>query len=697
MRGVNIDPRNPTSIITDYSTVKPLHSVRYVFDVSMERGSTNLADAYALYDPILSGFAECGIVQIIVLNHETWGEGRGFNWEHMDLSMWQSYAEGLSKMAARIAQHVYWELGVSPSQIVWQIGNEHDALPGTFTSVPMPAQAYAYLLDAVAGALRGVSSVARIISHGHCRSPQEIVKYWSDVKRTSALAKTIEGVGYHPYTYSGNTISKRWGWSGTIATAVNKVLGVLDEKQEVWLTEFGPQDENATPTEVAPFIADFFAGSEAIFRVSHIVYFAWGKQDRNTAVVDASGKKRAKIWDAMTSGIGSLPLPAAGRSGVTSDNLNYRRTPTTKGIRVGTLPKGTPIVLETVTVSSDGFNWARIVSCPSAKLAEGKYVADKFVEFESPNEVPPNPPKPSPLPKPEPNPKPISRKAWTGLHVVGNPPSGFYNMLSRLHHAGKPVPFILTVANGIAASIKAASPQTIVAVRTYPDEPRTPQGVLRDGADYFNEKWAALSADRGIADYFVFTNEWFTNGPNTPERVSYVEQVCNFFLDIMKCAEKEGVKVSIMDLAVGNMCDEREVDKSNDLAILHPAFRHAEEHGHALNYHMYADANDIYNLRSNADWYAMRWVNWLKRYPGLRVFGGESGFYDAGAVYKSPEHTIGMMRDLDGLIHEAISRGEIRPEQIIGHAWWTLGDNYVWSKHNFESALSDYEKYILDV
>jgi len=73
----------------DPARLNNIHWVRVGYDVSMERGSTDVDAAYRLYKPAIERYAQAGKKVMLVLTHETFGEGAGYVWPQMDSGKWR--------------------------------------------------------------------------------------------------------------------------------------------------------------------------------------------------------------------------------------------------------------------------------------------------------------------------------------------------------------------------------------------------------------------------------------------------------------------------------------------------------------------------------------------------------------------------------------------------------------------------------
>ena len=241
--GVNIDPRNPVSDVP-ISTLRPLHYVRFAYDSRQQ----DVESQFNFYDRILNDCAVSGITPVIVLNHQTWGEGRGFNWDqmHNDINAWRSFSarwlHAISKIVERYSQR----------SIVWQIWNEGDS--ASEAAVGIPAEGYAYMLDIALMRIRQLNPQSVVISQGHVSGRSD---YWKTVIHHSNSANLLNGLALHPYGISGKH-NGAFGVHGNLPDLVNGWRRITS--LPIWFTEFGLCGGNAPmlpESTVAQYAAEF--------------------------------------------------------------------------------------------------------------------------------------------------------------------------------------------------------------------------------------------------------------------------------------------------------------------------------------------------------------------------------------------------------------------------------------------------------
>src|SRR5262249_5195312 len=88
MTGINLDLLHPLGKPAP-ERLKGVGWVRFPYSVSMGRGSTDLDAAYSFYAPYIDRYSKAGLKIILILTHQTYGEGQGYVWPNMDTGKWR--------------------------------------------------------------------------------------------------------------------------------------------------------------------------------------------------------------------------------------------------------------------------------------------------------------------------------------------------------------------------------------------------------------------------------------------------------------------------------------------------------------------------------------------------------------------------------------------------------------------------------
>jgi hypothetical protein len=231
MTGVNLDILHRLGK-PDSTRLKGTGFVRFAYAVSMGRGSTDLDAAYNLYAPYIQAYAKAGLKVILVLTHQTYGEGAGYVWPNMDTGKWRELTARFTDFARRIAARF-----VSTGWITaYQIWNEQDT-PMSIASaaVPMQPTDYAYLLSETIKAIRAVDTKVKIITGGHVGGPFLGANY---ARATiAAMPSTIRPDAIACHSYGRGPVGNKYSPFGSIDDDVDAYSKVL-AGAPVWITEW---------------------------------------------------------------------------------------------------------------------------------------------------------------------------------------------------------------------------------------------------------------------------------------------------------------------------------------------------------------------------------------------------------------------------------------------------------------------------
>jgi hypothetical protein len=260
---------------------------------------------------------------------------------------------------------------------------------------------------------------------------------------------------------------------------------------------------------------------------------------------------------------------------------------------------------------------------------------------------------------------------------------------------GTRIPVLLTVLGGVDLFNQYVPFVIARDVRSHEDATPASQGYP-DPAGWFDQHVAPfVHANPGAYAYQGYgLNEWY---PGNQASLSEVERWANWYMDYMRRASERGARVTFADLAVGNV-GTPQAGEPNHLSALRPMLALGEQLGHVFNYHAYSDPHNPYDMVTGAEWYAMRWLPWVKDYPRLRIVFGEAGpidmkFGGPDVGFPGVEQTLEMWQQFQGMIEAAVQRGDLQRGQVIGAAWWTLGVDPRWTRFDYAPALPALEEW----
>lgn len=272
--------------------------VRFPYNVSYDPangtyGNTNLTAAYARYRPFIEQYARAGFRVLLVLTHQTYGEGQGYVWPQMTESRWRELTARFAEMAGVIARQ-YAGSGLVSGYQVW---NEQDAPAEARSSVAMPAGTYAYLLGETLRAIRAADALTPVITGGHTGGPVKGAAYARQTIAALPPGLRPDGVACHPY---GRGVGSPYAPFGHIDDEVQAFLSVLPGRR-LWITEWGVLDQPDDPPEA---VADY-----AVSTLNHLVrrypgqlqaaiWYAWAQgMDNGYGLVDARDRPRQPLHD----------------------------------------------------------------------------------------------------------------------------------------------------------------------------------------------------------------------------------------------------------------------------------------------------------------------------------------------------------------------------------------------------------------
>lgn len=348
MIGLNIDLRNPNNVLSD-DRLDQMPVVRFVYNVSNGTGNTDLSQAVPVYSPLINRRAARSLRTVAVLNHQTYGEGQGLDFDNMGGAAWGEYIEQFASFVSRIMlQH-------KGQGVIWQVWNEQDQ--ASTSAIGVPVNAYQAMLEAI----RSVVPVGEKVSTGGVVSGM-VSGY--DYLVDSRAKDYVDYVAFHPYGAAAGGLLD----GGIDVPSVEQHIAYFARLgRPLLISEFGPLGQNPAEQTVAQYVqavrSALPAGSMGTyFTVQDGVGGAYG-------VNDPAGNLRPILYQALI-GPGTIPDPdpepePTGKLDRTvtglSGYLNIRSTPSTVGDPVGRLYNGTKIKLTNDVKRDTEYEWHRII------------------------------------------------------------------------------------------------------------------------------------------------------------------------------------------------------------------------------------------------------------------------------------------------------------------------------------------------
>ncbi|GAB4510926.1 MAG: hypothetical protein OHK0046_08320 [Anaerolineae bacterium] len=307
--GMNLDIDHPLGK-PNPDLLKPFGWIRLKFNVSFDPrrpegdpqryGNENVEYTFNRYLPEIERYVRSGLKVILVLTHQTYGEGKGFVWPQMDTGRWRELTQGYTRivrdMAARFSGRglIY----------AYQIWNEQDTKPeDARAAVPMPVADYSHLLGETIRTIRSVDTQVRIITGGHVGGPEAAVAYAKEAIRGLPSGIRPDGVAFHPYGRgpAGSTFSN----FGTITQAMNVYKQALSGAP-VWITEWGAlnvQGNDGFEGQIAQYADGFLDNIKSGFPgdVACACWYAWADgMDNGYGLVRSNNTLRDVLYKAIT-------------------------------------------------------------------------------------------------------------------------------------------------------------------------------------------------------------------------------------------------------------------------------------------------------------------------------------------------------------------------------------------------------------
>jgi Peptidase family M23/Glycosyl hydrolase catalytic core len=296
-RGINIDLDDDRFSPADLSGFR---YCRFVYRLSQKQGNQNFDKVRDKYDKKIRGYINQKITPIVVLNHEFYGEGAGFNWNEMQkddpgtLNRWRQLTDRYLELLGTLA-------GLYKDSIIYQIWNEADS--ASIAAVGVPPKALGSMIDRSLDKILGIAPNARVITSGLVSG---LPDYWAKTHAAMKNSKKLAGVAIHPYGRGPKGQSALYQNHGTTRQLVKAYHDI--SKHKIWITEWGvlgPAELSDPPPvsekSVASYIKDFVNDAEGDERIEGIVYFALVDTMHNGyGLLQRDGKtKKDQVWRAM--------------------------------------------------------------------------------------------------------------------------------------------------------------------------------------------------------------------------------------------------------------------------------------------------------------------------------------------------------------------------------------------------------------
>ena len=250
----------------------------------------SLQRAFSYYDGLINSYAQQGIRTLLIFNQETFAG----NAPWLNNGDWIRFAEDFARICGKIAHH-YRDMPVD-----YEIWNEGD-MPHGHSSVYVPPENFAPVLQATSNAIRAVDHDATIVFGGLFNGPFAATQYVNTI-RNMLGGLPVDAVGVHPY---GQGLSAQpdipGHWPGKLEDALNTYTRELPEP--LWVTEIGISEPGHIHPEHYEAVANYMDGALDLIqsryskRIPVVIWFGWSDFMREAGIVDTQGKPKAHVYD----------------------------------------------------------------------------------------------------------------------------------------------------------------------------------------------------------------------------------------------------------------------------------------------------------------------------------------------------------------------------------------------------------------
>lgn len=229
--GINIHPKHGQGWPNIPADLRKVGWVRFPF-MSSPAQFPSLEAAFGYFDPAIQAYKNLGVKVILVLNHETYGEGAGFAWNQMNATRWRQFGDGYVATVQKVAQRYRTLVDA------YEIWNEGDAEIGNPAAVHIPPADYAVLLDRTAKVIRANAPAAKIVFGGLMSGPSTSALYVSQTKAALGGTLPVDAIGLHPYGKGAPTDRTIFARFGSVKEDIDAMRRVVPDLP-LWLTEVG--------------------------------------------------------------------------------------------------------------------------------------------------------------------------------------------------------------------------------------------------------------------------------------------------------------------------------------------------------------------------------------------------------------------------------------------------------------------------
>ena len=308
--GVNLDIDNPAGN-PDPAVLAGMGWVRLKFNVSRNPnfppsdeqrafGNQDVNFTFNRYLPYLQACQRAGLKVILILGHQTYGEGGGFTWESLTDDSWRTFFTPRFLNIVKQTAQIFKDKNLIHAYQVW---NEQDTLPQNIRSaLPLKPDFYGYLLSETIKTIRSVDSKTLIITGGLVTGAGSGLNYINTAFRNMPSNIRPDGIGFH--AYGNGPVGNPFTVHGDLVTAVNHLRQALPTKP-IWITEWGvlgQQGNDGLAGGVSQYVSAFYneIKTKLAGKVACAVWYGYGDgMDDGYGLVNFGGQRRQNVFDAF--------------------------------------------------------------------------------------------------------------------------------------------------------------------------------------------------------------------------------------------------------------------------------------------------------------------------------------------------------------------------------------------------------------
>jgi hypothetical protein len=295
MTGINLDLLHPLGKPAP-DRMRGAGWVRFAYNISAGRGSTDIDAAERAHRPYIQHYSAAGLRPIVILGHQTYGEGAGYNWNQMNPDKWRQYARDFGNMCREVARR-YSGSGMIGAYQIW---NEQDTPPHlAYAAVALSPGEYALILAEAIRAIRSVDTRTKIITGGHVSGYSAGPAYARATLQSLPANVRPDGIALHAYGLGPPDGVAKYSQFGDISPVVHAYSRIIDAP--VWITEWGVLNvPNEPPSDLSRYATAFVRSLKLHYadRVAAAVWYAWADGMHNGyGLVDRSDRPKQPLYN----------------------------------------------------------------------------------------------------------------------------------------------------------------------------------------------------------------------------------------------------------------------------------------------------------------------------------------------------------------------------------------------------------------